>query len=338
MTANKFQDLKNRLYADDPEAEGRVAAKTEALREQLGLSELRASRERTQTELARTIGTTQSGVSRLERQDDLLISTLRDYVAATGGRLRLVATYDDFETDIDVPALHPSPAAPREFRVVWQNPLTRHFVHVGWLQFDGSQYTYTYTPEAELDDDFTTFPAFPDFRTTYRSSELFEFFESRIANAAGGRIALAQALGLGASEATPVELLARSWGQDIHDTVQVVPEPVIRDDGTLVRMFLTSGARHANEENPEAVSDRISHLQSGDRLTLRAEPDNPVNDHAIVVDASGQPVGWIPDYLLGEVHKQRDAGLDIDVFVEHANGPDVGWHLRLLCRMEASRA
>lgn len=334
MTAKKFQELKDRLYADDPQAEARIAATVTTLTEQLGLSALRATRDRTQAELARAIGTTQSGVSRIERQQDILVSTLRDYVAATGGSLRLVATYDDFETEIDLPVLRSTSDGPREFRVIWQNPITRKFVHVGWLEFDGDQFKYSYTPEAELDGDFTPFAAFPDFRSAYNSTELFDFFADRVARIATGETTLAIALGLDQAAATPVELLARSWAQDVHDTVQVVPEPTVRPDGTSERMFLASGVRHVDEANPDAVAKRIAKLKQGDALTLRDEPTNPVNEHAIVLDASGKPVGWIPDYLLEDVHKQRDAGFEVGVFVEHANGLNVPWHLRLLCRIE----
>lgn len=66
------------------------------------LSDLRADRAVTQVALAEAIGTTQSAVSRIERQHDLLVSTLREYVAATGGRLRLVADYGDHQVEFTI--------------------------------------------------------------------------------------------------------------------------------------------------------------------------------------------------------------------------------------------
>lgn len=73
-----------------PEQKARVeATKFDLLRE------LREERERTQVEMAETMGTTQSAISRIERQENLLLSTLSTYVAATGGRLRVFAEYDD---------------------------------------------------------------------------------------------------------------------------------------------------------------------------------------------------------------------------------------------------
>lgn len=104
MITKKFADLRNDLHDRSPGSAERVAAKVAQLTEELGLADLRARAERTQTQIAEAIGTTQSGVSRLERQDDLLVSTLADYVQATGGRLHLVAQYPDYECEIHVPA------------------------------------------------------------------------------------------------------------------------------------------------------------------------------------------------------------------------------------------
>ena len=68
-------------------ATARITANVGALRE------LRKARALTQTALAKNLGMTQSEVSKLEQRSDVLLSTLSGYVAATGGRLRLVAEY-----------------------------------------------------------------------------------------------------------------------------------------------------------------------------------------------------------------------------------------------------
>lgn len=335
MKAKKFSELRDSLYERSPGSRDRVAAEVERLTEQLGLAELRARMQRTQAEIAKTIGTAQSAVSRLERQEDTLISTLRDYVAATGGELRLVASYPDFEHDIWLPVLERSsgPTGPRRFRIVWQSFEDRQFVHVGWLIYEDKGFIFSYTPDAELRPDFEPFPAFPDFRETYKSSELFPFFASRLSTTATSEHLLS-ALGLNQEDATPVELLARSWGTTPHDTIQIVPEPHVLEDGSEVRPFLVSGVRHADEMNPGLVTKRIGALRQGDELTLRDEPDNPHNERAILIEASEEPVGWVPDYLLDYVHKRRDDGMEPHVYVEKANGPDAPWHLRLLCLLE----
>lgn len=311
---------------DDEDAVG-------ALQNELVLAELRAHRSRTQAQVARAIGTTQSAISRLERQPDLLVSTLNEFVSATGGRLRLVADYGTHEVDLHLPALQPAdPEIGREFRVIWQNLQTRQLVHVGWLRLDDGRYSFEYTPEAELDRDFQPFAAFPDLRADYEAGELFAFFADRVATTAEpGLGSLASALGLRRESATPVELLARSWGKSSHDTIQIVPEPEQLPDGSTSRLFLVSGVSHADEARPARVSKVVAGLKPGQQLTIVEEPDNPVDADAVVIEHRGQRVGWVPAYLLAGLHK---AGLDrVAVFVEHANGPDTPWHLRLLCRI-----
>lgn len=61
----------------------------------LVLAGIRVRRGKTQEDVADAMGTTQSAISRLERQNDVKVSTLADYVAATGGVLKVVAVYPD---------------------------------------------------------------------------------------------------------------------------------------------------------------------------------------------------------------------------------------------------
>ena len=63
--------------------------------EEMTLRELRKARKLTQVRLARRLGITQDGVSRLEKRSDLLLSTLRETVEAMGGNLSLVAQFPD---------------------------------------------------------------------------------------------------------------------------------------------------------------------------------------------------------------------------------------------------
>lgn len=63
--------------------------------EELSLRDLRRALELTQERLAETLGIGQDGVSRLEKRSDLLISTLRSYIEAMGGRLELIAEFPE---------------------------------------------------------------------------------------------------------------------------------------------------------------------------------------------------------------------------------------------------
>lgn len=71
------------------------ARAAELAAEEMTLRELRKARKLTQVRMARKLGITQDGVSRLEQRSDLLLSTLRKTVEAMGGSLSLVAEFPD---------------------------------------------------------------------------------------------------------------------------------------------------------------------------------------------------------------------------------------------------
>jgi len=65
----------------------------ELIEEELTLRDLRQAQHMTQERMAELLGVEQENVSRLERRADLLLSTLSSYVAAMGGKLRLIAEF-----------------------------------------------------------------------------------------------------------------------------------------------------------------------------------------------------------------------------------------------------
>lgn len=227
-----------------------------------------------------------------------------------------------------------APAASRVtrcLRVVWQDPATRQFHEVATLRIpcDGDG-LYGFEYRRPLADAFVPFPAFPDVDRAYESPTLFPFFQNRIMSPLRPDYDdYLAALGLTRDEATPFEMLSRTGGVRATDTVQVVPEPVANDDGTTDQLFLASGVRHLPDHD-----ELLASLRPGHELLLRDEPDNEFDSRAILLDAEAKrAVGWVPSYLLDEVHKFRDGRDPVRVFVERANGPDTPAHLRLLCRL-----
>jgi DNA-binding XRE family transcriptional regulator len=71
------------------------ARAAQLIAEEMTLQELRQARKLTQVRMAKTLGITQDGVSRLEKRSDLLLSTLRKAIEAMGGNLSLVAEFPD---------------------------------------------------------------------------------------------------------------------------------------------------------------------------------------------------------------------------------------------------
>jgi DNA-binding XRE family transcriptional regulator len=57
------------------------------------LKDLRQASQQTQEQLAATLGVRQDTISRLEKRNDMLLSTLRDYIESMGGQLEIVAHF-----------------------------------------------------------------------------------------------------------------------------------------------------------------------------------------------------------------------------------------------------
>jgi len=67
------------------------------IEDEMTLRDLRKAHELTQERMAEALHISQDGVSRIEKRSDFLLSTLRSYVEAMGGKLRLIAEFPDRE-------------------------------------------------------------------------------------------------------------------------------------------------------------------------------------------------------------------------------------------------
>ena len=88
--------LSARMARLPTERRARIEARAgELIAEELSLRDLRRAMSRTQVQVARTLNVGQDTVSRYERRNDMLLSTLQAYVRAMGGELDLVARFPD---------------------------------------------------------------------------------------------------------------------------------------------------------------------------------------------------------------------------------------------------
>lgn len=88
--------LRDKMAALDPDRRVRIEAEAERLHaEYLTLRDIRKAKDLTQVQLAATLGVQQATVAKYERQSDLLLSTLKGYVSAMGGTLKLVVEFPD---------------------------------------------------------------------------------------------------------------------------------------------------------------------------------------------------------------------------------------------------
>jgi DNA-binding Xre family transcriptional regulator len=103
--AKKFNELRSKMSA---QSQSRAAARAEAMLVEMQLKELRKARAFTQVDLARVMDVDQAAISKIEKREDMYVSTLSDYVKAMGGELKLVASFPDAEIQI-----HPFEVASR---------------------------------------------------------------------------------------------------------------------------------------------------------------------------------------------------------------------------------
>lgn len=89
----ELQDAMNALSAD---RRTKVETRAKALiAEEMTLRDLRRAQDLTQECMAELLGVGQDNISRLEGRADMLLSTLRSYIAAMGGSLDLIVRFPD---------------------------------------------------------------------------------------------------------------------------------------------------------------------------------------------------------------------------------------------------
>lgn len=244
----------------------------------------------------------------------------------------------------DVTSSSRASGSKRRLVVTWQHPVGRLISPVGILEFDGSTgYNFYYIENVRSVADFRPFLGFPDFEVTYESERLFPLFSQRaMAPRRPDYSRWVSKLGL-EDDATPWEQIARSGGVREGDTIQLFPVPQV-ENGVLTCSFLVHGIRHITEDaltvgdaqrtiSGEELDAQLNALRPGDQLLLADQPDNSFNANAILTTTTSRfPLGWVPNLLVEDLHRLEDRQR-ADVRVQQVNGPDAGWHLRLLAHI-----
>lgn len=92
-----FQELTNDFA---PDRRRRIDAIKRDILAQMPLHELRRARALTQQELAERLEVSQPAVAKMEQRADVYVSSLRSYVEAVGGQLKIVAEFPEGEVAI----------------------------------------------------------------------------------------------------------------------------------------------------------------------------------------------------------------------------------------------
>ena len=83
-----------------PERRQRINAMKRELLAEMPLHELRRAKSLTQQDLAKTLRVNQPAIAKLEKRADLYVSSLRSYIEAVGGKLKIIAEFPDGEVAI----------------------------------------------------------------------------------------------------------------------------------------------------------------------------------------------------------------------------------------------
>jgi hypothetical protein len=94
----KWNDLKHK---SSPEVRANLQCEAHAELDRIGFHKLRQARQQTQVAIAERLKIGQGAVSRIEKQSDFLLSTLREYVDALGGQLELRVVFPDADFVIE---------------------------------------------------------------------------------------------------------------------------------------------------------------------------------------------------------------------------------------------
>lgn len=90
--AKPFKILRDKM---SPEARAMSNKLFEEMQREYRLTELRNALGVSQEELAQLMSKKQAAISRFERRSDMHISTLREFIAALGGRLQVIASFPE---------------------------------------------------------------------------------------------------------------------------------------------------------------------------------------------------------------------------------------------------
>ena len=196
-------------------------------------------------------------------------------------------------------------------------------------------YRFCYTHGARSLEGFQPFDGMTDLDTVYQAEAMFPLLLNRLLPRSRPeyRDFLRWNDFNPADPPEPLVLLQRSEGIKKTDAVEVFPCPVPDDHGCYLNYFFVHGLRYQLDRS-DAIQ-ALSQMHSGDRLTLRCEPDNPVDPFAVAIDSGGTHIGYAPRYLAHDLTRLlRDCPSGtVNLFVQKVNS-DAPFQQRLLCRFQ----
>lgn len=104
-------------------------------------------------------------------------------------------------------------------------------------------------------------------------------------------------------DADPFEILARNEGRRATDTLEIFPEPMVDEQGSVSCLFLVRGVRHIR-----GAHDAIDTVTVGDELHVLFDPQNEIDALAVLLRTGAyRPVGYVPAFLTSLVHRPLES-------------------------------
>jgi hypothetical protein len=174
-----------------------------------------------------------------------------------------------------------------------------------------------------------------DLNQVYESEELFPLFSNRLLPSTRPEYeAFLRWGGLEGTQPDPIAILSITGGIRQTDSIEVFPCPVRGEFGGYSNKFFLHGIRWL----PQESLNRISRLQSEERLSLMPDPTNRCDPYAVAVrtDIERMLIGYVPRYITRDIlHLLRHCSPDdIDFVVERFNA-DAPLQQRVLSRLQS---
>lgn len=203
----------------------------------------------------------------------------------------------------------------KKLSLLWQNGNTRHWYHVGNLEFTPQEFIFTYETEADrrgvkeaLKDGYKLHPAFQNLHEVYRANRMFNSFARRLPNFKRKDIREKyERLGL-SDETDMYDLFLVTGGKLAGDDYEFVKPIEIKDDEFLFD-FYVRGHRHYQEDSYS--------ISENDQITFESDDSNQYDTEAVKVLCNGECIGYVPAYYSKFVKRVLSEGAFEKIEVTH---------------------
>jgi hypothetical protein len=219
--------------------------------------------------------------------------------------------------------------------LTWQDPDTRNWYPVGRLTREDGEYIFVYTKGALESPRFIPFGSMNQIDVKYVSPILFPLFSNRLLSKSRPEYTdYLSWLGLQQQSANSLELLARTGGERVTDSLQIYPYPEPTADGQYQTHFFCHGMRHLRR----FVSSEVEMFEGGQQLLPMFDIMNLVDRQAVAIRTTDPAImiGYSPRYLARDIRELATLSREtFDLRVERVNR-DAPIRFRLLCRLAAT--